>query len=68
MSDPFRPTTSITSRGKITGVLREPAPAGTGQNRTSRTEQRDAGAPPIDEALYYRARLILGDSLPRPGR
>ena len=24
--------------------------------------------PAADEALYYRARLILGDSLPRPSR
>ncbi len=66
MSDPFRPTTTITSRGRLTGLLRQGAPAGTGQNRASRA-RHSAGTPPVDEAIYYRARLILGDSLPRPG-
>jgi hypothetical protein len=60
-------TTTFTSRGRLTGLVRDEAPAGTGQNRASRGEQRD-GSRPVDEALYYRARLILGDSLPRPDR
>lgn len=65
MSDPYR-TTTFRSRGKLTGLLRDATPAGTGQNRASRMERRDPAQ--VDEATYYRARLILGDSLPRPGR
>lgn len=60
-------TTTFTARGRLAGLIRDEAPAGTGQNRTSRDERREA-SPPLDEALYYRARLILGDSLPRPQR
>jgi hypothetical protein len=66
MGDAYK-TTTFRSRGKLTGLLRDEAPAGTGQNRASRLERRDP-APAVDEAVYYRARLILGDSLPRPGR
>ena len=62
-------TTTFTSRGRLTGLIRDEAPAGTGQNRASRTapgtSRRRASD---DEALYYRARLILGESLPRPDR
>ena len=58
-------TTTFTSRGRISGLVRDEAPAGTGQNRSSLDEP---GRASIDEALYYRARLILGESLPRPGR
>jgi hypothetical protein len=60
-------TTTFTSRGRLTGLIRDEAPAGTGQNRASRARQ-EAGRASNDEALYYRARLILGESLPRPGR
>ena len=60
--------TTFTSRGRITGLVRDEAPAGTGQNRTSRTANRDDGQSAADEALFYRARLILGDALPRPER
>jgi hypothetical protein len=60
-------TTTFTSRGRLTGLVRDEAPAGTGQNRASRRDRRD-GAQPVDEALYYRARLILGDSFLRPDR
>lgn len=66
MSDPYK-TTTFRSRGKLTGLLRDEVPAGAGQNRASRPERRDP-APEVDEAVYYRARLILGDSLPRAGR
>jgi hypothetical protein len=45
MSEPYR-TTTFRSRGKLTGLLRDRAPA-------------------VDKAVYYRARLILGDTLPR---
>jgi hypothetical protein len=62
-------TTTFTSRGRLTGLIRDEAPAGTGQNRASRSAARDEAARASnDEALYYRARLILGESLPRPGR
>ncbi len=59
--------TTFTSRGRLTGLVRDEIPAGTAQNRASRADRRP-GAAPVDEALYYRARLILGDSLRRPGR
>lgn len=60
--------TTFTSRGRITGLVRDETPAGTGQNRTSRVGNRDSIQPAADEALFYRARLILGDALPRPNR
>ena len=60
-------TTTFTSRGRLTGLIRDEAPAGTGQNRASRAHEAACRAS-NDEALYYRARLILGESLPRPGR
>jgi hypothetical protein len=61
-------STTFVSRGRITGLIRDESPAGTGQNRTSRSANRDNGQAAADEALFYRARLILGDALPRPGR
>jgi hypothetical protein len=60
--------TTFVSRGRITGLVRDEAPAGTGQNRTSRAANRDSVQSAADEALFYRARLILGDALPRPNR
>lgn len=60
--------TTFVSRGRIAGLVRDEAPAGTGQNRTSRTANRDSVQSAADEALFYRARLILGDTLPRPNR
>ncbi len=63
-----RDGTTFTSRGRLTGLIRDEVPAGTGQNRASRADRRDSGQSAVDEALYYRARLILGDSIPRPGR
>lgn len=57
--------TRFRSRGRLAGLIRDEPPAGTAQNRASRTH-RDQSTP--EEALYYRARLILGDSLPRPDR
>jgi hypothetical protein len=61
-------TTTFVSRGRLTGLVRDEAPAGIGQNRTTRKANRDNGQAAADEALFYRARLILGDSLPRPER
>jgi hypothetical protein len=61
--------TTFRSRGRLTGLIRDEAPAGTGQNRASRAHRADPGGKSsVDEALYYRARLILGESLPRPSR
>jgi hypothetical protein len=60
--------TTFRSRGRLTGLIRDEAPAGTGQNRASRTARDEPGRSSVDEALYYRARLILGESLPRPSR
>jgi hypothetical protein len=60
--------TTFTSRGRLTGLVRDETPAGTGQNRTSRAANRDSIQSAADEALFYRARLILGDALPRPQR
>lgn len=60
------PTTTFVSRGRIAGLVRDETPAGTGQNRTSRAHQ--PGQTAADDALFYRARLILGDGLPRPTR
>jgi hypothetical protein len=61
-------TTTFVSRGRLTGLVRDEAPAGVGQNRTTRNANRDNGQAAADEALFYRARLVLGDSLPRPER
>jgi hypothetical protein len=60
--------TTFTSRGRITGLVRDEAPAGIAQNRTSRAANRESVQSAADEALFYRARLILGDALPRPNR
>jgi hypothetical protein len=59
--------TIFTSRGRLNGLVRDEIPAGNGQNRASRVDRRP-GSDSADEALYYRARLILGESLRRPGR
>lgn len=60
--------TTFVSRGRLTGLVRDEYPAGTGQNRTSRSANRDSGQAAADDALFYRARLVLGDALPRPQR
>lgn len=59
--------TTFISRGRLAGLVRDERPAGTGQNRTTRSANRDS-VNAADEALFYRARLILGDALPRPQR
>jgi hypothetical protein len=60
--------TTFRSRGRLAGLVRDETPAGTGQNRTSRDANRTPLPSAADEALFYRARLILGDGLPRPQR
>jgi hypothetical protein len=52
----------------LTGLVRDEYPAGTGQNRTTQADNRESALNGVDEALFYRARLILGDGLPRPQR
>jgi hypothetical protein len=61
------PHTTFVSRGRLAGLVRDQSPAGTGQNRTSRPANRELDTNAA-EALFYRARLILGDGLPRPPR
>lgn len=67
MSD--NPATKFISRGRLNGVLRQDA---FGRRQTNRDTPATDVSPELDtnayEALYYRARLILGDSLPRPSR
>jgi hypothetical protein len=59
-------TTTFVSRGRLSGVLRQhPARALDGRLEPRATDDLDTQA---YEAIYYRARLILGDSLPRPAR
>lgn len=64
------PTTRFVSHGRLNGVLRQPSGGGAadGSNTQPGREQNGTGEPDTRtyEALYYRARLVLGDSLPRP--
>lgn len=65
--------TKFVSRGRLNGVLRQ-APGGGGQADVPATQpgREQHGVDELDtqtfEALYYRARLILGEPLARPGR
>lgn len=60
MSRPLDKTTVI-SRGRLSGVVR-------GERLQNRALADAAGdRDGVDEAIYYRARLILGESLRRPG-
>lgn len=64
--------TRIVSRGRLQGVLRQGSGGGgPGESSTQPGRERSA-VDDLDtqafEALYYRARLILGEPLPRPGR
>lgn len=70
--DHLPPTTTFTSRGRLSGVLRQ-SPVAHEARQADRVAQAANGEPAeMDtqayEALYYRARLILGDFLPRPPR
>ncbi len=72
MSGATPSTTTFISRGRLSGVIREQLPkrGSTGAPPTleARAARQARDPQAIDEALYYRARLILGDSLPRPRR
>lgn len=67
------PTTTFVSRGRLNGVLRQRPSTGRPTESGSTQPGREQSA--LDEldtqafeALYYRARLILGEPLPRPAR
>ena len=60
--------TTFTTRGRIAGLIRDEAPAGTAPNRTTRSANRDDAQGNADDAIFHRARLVLGENLPRPGR
>jgi hypothetical protein len=54
--------TTVVSRGRLSGVLRgERLGARTGALAEAAGDREG-----VDEAIYYRARLILGESLRRP--
>ena len=72
MSAPL-PQTRFVSRGSLQGVLRQrPAGGGASEGAATQPGREQSGLDELDtqtfEALYYRARLILGEPLPRPGR
>jgi hypothetical protein len=54
--------TTFRSRGRLSGVLRAEQVGGRNRGLAEATGDRDG----VDEAIYYRARLILGESLRRP--
>jgi hypothetical protein len=65
--------TQFVSRGRLNGVLRQrPSGGGVAEGANTQPGRERSGLEQLDtevfEALHYRARLILGDSLPRPGR
>jgi hypothetical protein len=60
--------TTFTNRGRIAGLVRDDAPAGTGPNRSARSANRDGSQGPVDDAIFHRARLVLGENLPQRGR
>jgi hypothetical protein len=64
--------TRFVSRGRLNGVLRQSAGGGPTEGAATQPVREQSAADEIDtqtfEALHYRARLILGESLPRPAR
>jgi hypothetical protein len=70
MSAPTPSTTKFLSRGRLSGVFRERLlrhhSAGAPRATEASDTRQELDSQAFDEALYYRARLILGDSLPRP--
>lgn len=54
--------TTVVSRGRLSGVIRGER---LGQ-RTGALAEAAGDREGVDEAIYYRARLILGESLRRP--
>lgn len=65
--------TRIVSRGRLTGVLRgHPVGGGSADTAATQPGREQHATDDLDtqtfEVLYYRARLVLGEPLPRPGR
>ncbi len=64
--------TKFISRGRLNGVLRHPVGGGPAEGVATQPGREQSTAEELDtqafEALYYRARLILGEPLPRPTR
>jgi hypothetical protein len=65
--------TKFVSRGRLNGVLRQhPGGGGSADVPATQPGREQHGVDDLDtqafEALYYRARLILGEPLPRPAR
>jgi hypothetical protein len=54
--------TTFTSRGRLSGVVRGEQVG----NRRGALAEAAGDREGVDEAIYYRARLILGESLRRP--
>lgn len=54
--------TTVVSRGRLSGVLRGERLGARSGALADAAGDRDG----VDEAIYYRARLILGESLHRP--
>jgi len=64
--------TQFVSRGRLSGVVREHAAGGPAEGAGTQPGRERNALEDLDtqafEALYYRARLILGEPLPRPAR
>jgi len=65
--------TTFVSLGSLNGVLRQhPVGGGPADAAATQPGREQHAVDELDtqtfEALYYRARLILGEPLPRPGR
>jgi len=64
--------TQFVSRGRLSGVVREHAAGGPAEGASTQPGRERSALEDLDtqafEALYYRARLILGEPLPRPAR
>jgi hypothetical protein len=54
--------TTVISRGRLSGVVRGERIGGRNGALAEAAGDREG----VDEAIYYRARLILGESLRRP--
>jgi len=64
--------TRFISRGRLNGVFRQPVGGGPAEGAATQPGREQSALDELDtqafEALYYRARLILGEPLPRPAR
>ena len=60
--------TGVRSATRAPGRHRNSELAHQPTSRANRSDSVKNNTPAADEALFYRARLILGDALPRPVR